>query len=169
MLSLSCQWRRSFSTMQIFTRVRKQSTQRRNDKVTTRLLRRGLNQTFPLGMFFALMFTITAVEGKPVKEKGFQNPILFADYSDPDVIRDGDNYYLIASTFHFFPGIPILQSNDLVRWTILGHVIPRLDLNEKYSLIGGDKSGEGVRAPSIRRHAGLFYVYFPTPKKGMVF
>ena len=107
------------------------------------------------------------MEDKSAKEKEFHNPILFADYSDPDVIRDGNNYYMVASTFHFFPGIPILQSNDLVHWMILGHVIPRLDLNDKYSLIGGDKYGEGVWAPSIRHHGGRFYVYFPTPKEGI--
>ena len=56
----------------------------------------------------------------------YRNPILFADYSDPDVIRDGANYYLVASTFHFVPGIPILQSTDLVHWTIVGHVVQRL-------------------------------------------
>ena len=59
----------------------------------------------------------------------YHNPILFADYSDPDVIRDGLNYYLVASTFHFVPGIPILQSGDLVHWTIIGHVVERLNMD----------------------------------------
>ncbi len=97
----------------------------------------------------------------------YRNPILFADYSDPDVIRDGNNYYLVASTFHYFPGIPILQSTDLVHWTILGHVLPRFDIDEKYDLKGGNKYGRGVWAPAIRKHAGRFYVYFPTPEEGI--
>ena len=100
-------------------------------------------------------------------EAEYRNPILFADYSDPDVIRDGTNYYLIASTFHFVPGIPILQSTDLVHWTILGHVVHRLDMDPRYSLIGGNRYGKGVWAPSIRKHDGLFYVYFPTPTEGI--
>ena len=58
----------------------------------------------------------------PAVQIAYHNPVLFADYSDPDVIRDGANYYLVASTFHFVPGIPILQSTDLVHWTIVGHV-----------------------------------------------
>lgn len=100
-------------------------------------------------------------------EATYHNPILFADYSDPDVIRDGAKYYLIASTFHFVPGIPILQSTDLVHWTIMGHVVPRLEMSPLYNLEGGNRYGKGVWAPSIRKHAGLFYVYFPTPTEGI--
>jgi beta-xylosidase len=98
---------------------------------------------------------------------GYHNPILFADYSDPDVIRDGANYYLVASTFHFVPGIPILQSNDLVHWTIVGHVVQRMTMDPRYSMIGGNRYGKGVWAPAIRRHRGLYYVYFPTPTEGI--
>lgn len=105
--------------------------------------------------------------GHPAAEKTYRNPVLFADYSDPDVIRDGPNYYLIASSFHFVPGIPILQSADLVHWTIVGHVVQRLEMDRRYSMIGGNRYGEGVWAPSIRKHSRLFYVYFPTPKEGI--
>jgi beta-xylosidase len=105
--------------------------------------------------------------GPQATEAEYRNPILFADYSDPDVIRDGANYYLIASTFHFVPGIPILRSTDLVHWTIIGHVVKRLKMDPRYSMIGGNRYGEGVWAPSIRKHNGLFYVYFPTPHEGI--
>jgi beta-xylosidase len=97
----------------------------------------------------------------------YHNPILFADYSDPDVIRDGSHFYLIASTFHFVPGIPILDSVDLVHWTIVGHVVSRLEMDPRYSLIEGNRYGSGIWAPSIRKHNGLFYVYFPTPTEGI--
>jgi beta-xylosidase len=97
----------------------------------------------------------------------YHNPILFADYSDPDVIRDGTNYYLVASSFEFVPGIPILQAPDLVHWTIIGHVVQRLEMDPRYNLVGGDRYGKGVWAPSIRKHNGLFYVYFPTPTEGI--
>jgi beta-xylosidase len=103
----------------------------------------------------------------PPLADSYQNPILFADYSDPDVIRDGANYYLIASTFHFIPGIPILESPDLVHWTILGHVVQRLGMDPRYSLIGGNRYGLGIWAPSIRKHNGLYFVYFPTPTEGI--
>src|SRR3954451_7925183 len=66
----------------------------------------------------------------------YENPILFADYSDPDVIRVGKSYYLVASSFHFSPGLPVLKSDDLVHWTIVAHVVPRLTFDPKYDLPG---------------------------------
>ena len=83
------------------------------------------------------------------------------------MIRDGKNYYLISSTFEFVPGIPILQSNDLVHWTIIGHVLPRIELDPRYDMAGGNRYGRGVWAPALRKHNGLFYVYFPTPDEGI--
>lgn len=97
----------------------------------------------------------------------YKNPILFADYSDPDVTRVGADYYLVASSFHFMPGIPILQSRDLVHWTIIGHVFPRLNISPAYSMIGGNKYGQGAWAPAIRYHNKKYFVYFPTPKEGI--
>ena len=62
----------------------------------------------------------------PVGEGAYRNPIIFADYSDPDAIRVGDDYYLAASSFQCVPGLPILHSRDLVHWTILAHAVDRL-------------------------------------------
>jgi beta-xylosidase len=97
----------------------------------------------------------------------YQNPVLFSDYSDPDIIRFKDSYYLVASSFHFMPGIPVLSSHDLVNWHIVGHVFPRLDIDPQYSMIGGNRYGQGAWAPSIRFHKGRLYVYFPTPHEGI--
>lgn len=97
----------------------------------------------------------------------YQNPILYSDYSDPDAIRDGNNFYLVSSTFEFVPGIPILKSSDLVHWTILTHVLPKIKLAPQYDMKDGDRYGRGVWAPAIRKHNGLFYVYFPTPDEGI--
>jgi beta-xylosidase len=97
----------------------------------------------------------------------YRNPILFADYSDPDVIRVDADYYLVASTFHFVPGIPILHSRDLVHWSISGHVVDRLTMSPAYDMEGGLRYGRGVWAPAVRFHNGLFYVYFPTPDEGV--
>ena len=86
----------------------------------------------------------------------YKNPVLFADYSDPDVVRVNDDFYMVASSFNCMPGIPVLHSKDLVNWRIIGRVYERLPF-EKY-----DKPahGQGSWAPSIRYHDGLFYVYF---------
>jgi beta-xylosidase len=83
------------------------------------------------------------------------------------VIRDGEDFYLIASSFHFVPGIPILHSLDLVHWGIVGHVLPRLNLGPSYDMALGTRYGGGVWAPSVRFHNGLFYVYFATPDEGI--
>jgi beta-xylosidase len=118
-------------------------------------------------LFAAISFAQQPQITNPTPAPIYHNPVLFADYSDPDVIRDGSSYYLIASSFHFVPGIPILQSTDLVHWTIAGHVIPRIDIDPRYSMIGGNRYGSGVWAPAIRKHDGLFYIYFPTPDEGI--
>lgn len=93
----------------------------------------------------------------------FRNPIIFADYSDPDVIRHGDDFYLIASSFNCAPGLPILHSRDLVNWTILGHIF------QNYPVQGFDtpQHGNGVWAPSLRYHNDEFYVYFGDPDNGI--
>jgi beta-xylosidase len=110
---------------------------------------------------------LMAEQSQAGKTATYHNPILFADYSDPDVIRDGKDYYLVASTFHFVPGIPILHSRDLVHWSISGHVVSRLMMSPAYDLQGGERYGRGVWAPAVRFHHGLFYVFFPTPDEGV--
>lgn len=93
----------------------------------------------------------------------YQNPILFADYSDPDVIRVADTYYLVASSFTCTPGLPILRSRDLVNWTLIGHALENLPDPRYAEVIGG----AGIWAPSIREHAGTFYLFAPTPDEGI--
>ncbi len=97
----------------------------------------------------------------------YSNPVLFSDYSDPDVIRVGNSYYLVASSFHFMPGVPVLRSEDMVNWRIVSHVFPHFDFSPIYSMKDGVAYAKGAWAPSIRYHAGRFYVYFPTPTEGI--
>lgn len=93
----------------------------------------------------------------------YRNPIIHADYSDPDVIRVGDDYWMVASSFTCMPGIPLLHSKDLVNWKIVNHIYDRLPL-QKYNW---PVHGQGSWAPSIRYHEGMFYVYFCTPHDGL--
>lgn len=139
-----------------------------------------------IGLLAATALALAApalAEPKPAAV--YRNPVLPADYSDPDVIRVGDTYYLVASSFHFSPGVPILTSKDLVHWTIAGHVLPKLPFAPEYDLPGpvptddagkrtprdlrtsGQRYAGGVWAPSIRHHDGKFYVYFATPYEGI--
>jgi beta-xylosidase len=93
----------------------------------------------------------------------YKNPILYADYSDPDVIRVGDDYYMTASSFSCIPGLPILQSKDLVNWTIIGHALQKYPDN----LFSKPQPGKGVWAPSIRYHNNCFYIYWGDPDIGI--
>lgn len=94
----------------------------------------------------------------------YKNPILHADYSDPDAIRVGDDFYMTSSSFEDVPGLPILHSKDLVNWTIIGHALKRQPPFEHFSL---PRHGEGVWAPSLRYHNGEFYLYYPDPDFGI--
>src|SRR5678815_1311134 len=94
----------------------------------------------------------------------YKNPVLHADYSDPDAIRVGDDYYLTSSSFEDVPGLPILQSKDLVNWTIIGHALKRQPPFEHFSI---PRHGEGVWAASIRYHNNEFYIYYPDPDFGI--
>jgi beta-xylosidase len=93
----------------------------------------------------------------------YRNPILYADYSDPDVIRAGDDFYMVASSFNCTPGIPILHSKDLVNWSIINHVFDHLP----FSVYDKPAHGQGAWAPSIRCHAGKYWVFFSTPDEGI--
>ena len=94
----------------------------------------------------------------------YTNPVLYADYSDPDVVRVGDDYYLVASSFNCVPGLPILHSRDLVNWELIGHALekqPPFDVFDKV------QHGGGVWAPCIRYHNNEFYIYYPDPDFGV--
>jgi beta-xylosidase len=94
----------------------------------------------------------------------YKNPILFADYSDPDVIRVGDDYYMTASSFNVSPGLPILHSKDLVNWELIGHALPRQFPLDHFSK---PQHGNGVWAPSLRYHKGEYYIYYGDPDFGI--
>src|SRR6266498_1589605 len=85
---------------------------------------------------------------------GFDNPVISGMAPDPSICRVGDDYYLVTSTFEYFPGLPVHHSRDLVHWQALGHV---LDRPSQLALDGVPSSG-GLYAPTIRHHAGTFYV-----------
>jgi len=94
----------------------------------------------------------------------YTNPILHADYSDPDVVRVGDDYYMTASSFNCIPGLPILHSKDLVNWKIIGHALVKQPPFETYDRV---QHGNGVWAPSINFHNNEFYIYYPDPDFGI--
>ena len=96
----------------------------------------------------------------------FTNPVINADYSDPDVCvgPSGDDYYLTASSFQCIPGLPILHSKDLVNWEIINYAVKELEPKEMFDK---PSHGNGVWAPSIRYHNGEYYIYWGDPDNGV--
>ncbi len=112
-----------------------------------------------------LSLSATAQVWKADKGDGtYRNPILHADYSDPDLVRVGDDYYLTASSFSDIPGLPILHSKDLVNWQLIGHALLRQPPFEHFEK---PQHGNGVWAPALRHRNGEFYLYYPDPDFGI--
>ena len=94
----------------------------------------------------------------------YRNPVLHADYSDPDVCAVGEDYFLTASSFNCTPGLPILHSKDLVNWKIVNYALKKVEPVEYYNEA---RHGKGVWAPSIRFHEGVYYIYWGDPDFGI--
>jgi len=94
----------------------------------------------------------------------YKNPILHADYSDPDAVRVGDDFYMTASSFNSAPGLPILHSKDLVNWKLVNYVFAK---QPPYNVFDKTQHGGGVWAPAIRYHNGEFYIFYPDPDFGI--
>ncbi|MEU8643560.1 family 43 glycosylhydrolase [Streptomyces sp. NPDC048674] len=94
----------------------------------------------------------------------YRNPVLDADWSDPDVLRVGDDFYLTASSFGRAPGLPLLHSRDLVNWTLVGHALQRLEPAAEFARPRHDR---GVWAPSLRHHDDRFWIFWGDPDHGI--
>lgn len=93
----------------------------------------------------------------------YQNPIIHADFADPDVIRQGDDFWMVASSFHLLPGLPLLHSRDLIHWKIVNHIVKTLPSPEYDT----PQPGKGVWAPAIRFHHGRYWVFYSLPDEGI--
>ena len=82
------------------------------------------------------------------------NPVISGFHPDPSICKKGDTYYLVCSSFNYFPGVPLFESKDLINWEQIGHVLTK---SEQLSLIGAGNTG-GIYAPTIRCHNGRFYM-----------
>ncbi|MCE5186264.1 MAG: glycoside hydrolase 43 family protein [Planctomycetaceae bacterium] len=90
----------------------------------------------------------------------YTNPLFYDEFSDPDLIRVGDDYYLTGTTMHCMPGLPVLHSKDLVNWDFLCYAFERLDLGPEFRLVNGrEVYGQGIWAPCFRYHDGTFYIF----------
>src|ERR1051325_2950294 len=98
----------------------------------------------------------------------YSNPLFYDEFSDPDMIRVGADFYLTGTTMHAMPGLPILHSRDLVNWRIIGYAFDRLDLGPAFRLEGGEEIyGQGIWAPSFRYHNGTYYIFANVNRFGL--
>ena len=115
-----------------------------------------------LGMATLLaLLSVTSLLGQ-TSDNGdgtFTNPVIWSDVPDPDVIRVGDDFYLMSTTMHLMPGAPVMHSKDLVNWEIVSYVFDSLHDVPKYDMKEGTVYGRGQWATSLRYHNGKYYVY----------
>lgn len=131
-----------------------------------------LNQVVAVGLVllsgqFAVAQKSTEYSKVWVADNGdgtYKNPILHADYSDPDAIRVGEDYYMTASSFNCIPGLPILHSKDMVNWELVNYALPK---QPPFDVFDKPQHGNGVWAPCIRYHNEEFYIYYPDPDYGI--
>jgi alpha-N-arabinofuranosidase len=114
--------------------------------------------TITLAMGILTCAPITQAWQSDNGDSTYTNPPLYGDFPDPDIIRVGDDFYFVTTTFVNAPGLTLLHSQDLVNWEYMSHVIPRLEGSPKYDLEDGGFYRNGVFAPSIRFRDGTFYV-----------
>jgi len=108
----------------------------------------------PIARFASVAYEAAAVP--PAPPGTFRNPVLPGFQPDPSIVRVGDDFYLVNSTFAWFPGIPIYHSRDLVHWRLIGHAIDRPGMLD---FAGLSIDNDGVYAPAIEWHAGKFYIF----------
>ncbi|QDW23385.1 glycosyl hydrolase 43 family protein [Pedobacter sp. KBS0701] len=98
----------------------------------------------------------------------YTNPLFYDEFSDPDLIRVGDDFYLTGTTMHSVPGLPVLHSKDLVNWKVIGYAMDRFQQGAEFNLKDGKEAyGQGIWAPCIRYHNGVFYIFSNINKYGL--
>ena len=123
----------------------------------------------PLVVLLGLLVSILQLRAAPPwtsdqSDGTYRNPLLQVDFPDPDCIRISDTYYAVCSSFNLSPGLPLMRSSDLVNWRLVGHALPVLQPVDYFSK---PHRGDGVWAPSLRHHAGRFWIYYPDPDFGI--
>lgn len=135
-----------------------QSAETPADNSRTASMRTGGTQPHRDGEYVSQVWVADRGDGTYV------NPVVHADYSDPDVVAVGGDFYMTASSFNCVPGLPILHSRDLVNWRIVNYALERLPAGDYFDT---PRHGKGVWAPSIRWHDGEFYIYWGDPDHGI--
>ncbi len=137
--------------------------------MNTIIMKRYCKSSTKLGFALALTLSIFGRVSaqqvwSPDNENGtFTNPLFWGDWPDPDVIRVGDDFYMISTSMHYVPGAPIVKSKDLVNWEMVGYAVDRYEEDPRYNMEGGTLYLNGSWAATLKHHNGKFYAGFCTP------
>jgi beta-xylosidase len=123
-----------------------------------------MKNTFFFLLICCKTFVFAQIKSPDNGDGTYTNPVIHADYSDPDVVRVGEDYYMVASSFNCIPALPILHSKDLVNWTLINHALKK---QPPFDFHNTARHGGGVWAAAIRHHKGAFYIYYPDPDFGI--
>lgn len=114
----------------------------------------------------AMATKVMADDYETLRTGKIQNPMLWADVPDPDIIRVGDTFYLVSTTMHLMPGAPVMRSKDLKNWETVSYIFDRLTDSPKYDLQEGTVYGRGQWATSLKYHNGKFYALLAPNEPG---
>ncbi len=127
-----------------------------------------LRYLFVAAMIF-LSWQLSTAQSSDNGDGTFTNPVLWSDFPDPDVIRVDDTFYFVSTSMHYFPGVTILESKDLVNWQIACNVVDAFKVHPAYDLQNGHRYAKGQWATSLRYFGGRFHVLFNTNTEGSFF
>ncbi len=132
------------------------------------LIKKNIKPIVLLLLFFSLSENILFAQNVHSDNGNgtYTNPLISADFPDPDVIRVGDMYYMVTTTMFVFPGVTVLKSHDLVNWEYCSNAVPRFDFSDCYNLDTCSRYGHGQWATSMKYHNGKFYLLFITLNEG---
>ena len=125
-----------------------------------------LSKVLLAALLFLPVARVMADDYATLHTEKIQNPMLWADVPDPDVIRVGDTFYLVSTTMHLMPGAPVMASKDLKNWETVGYIFDKLTDSPKYDLLEGTVYGRGQWATSLKYHNGKFYALLAPNEQG---
>jgi len=120
---------------------------------------------------YSILTTVPAAAQSWTADNGngtYTNPLFYDEFSDPDLIRVNNDFYITGTTMHSVPGLPVLHSTDLVNWRLVSYALPRFDDSDDFNLRNGKEAyGQGIWAPCIRYHNGTFYIFSNINRHGL--
>lgn len=117
-------------------------------------------------LFLVLQVVVIHAQQSDNENGNYTNPIIWADFPDPDVLQVGDWYYMVSTTVHIFPGVPFIKSRDLVNWEYATNIVDRFDFHPYFNIEGGTRYSRGQWATSLKYHDGIYYALFVTLDEG---